>query len=95
MLRALAPSLPGAHIGTLELCANIRAPAHNASLTGYFDSHALFTDILDNPAAYLNGTAPLNTTSCVDACVYQLNEPKTDPGVCTVARGSDADSFVW
>ncbi|KZV77130.1 carbohydrate esterase family 16 protein [Peniophora sp. CONT] len=76
MLKALVPSLPGAHIG-------------------YFDSHALFTDILDNPADYLNGTAPLNTTSCVDACVYQLNEPKTDPGVCTVARGSDADSFVW
>lgn len=31
----------------------------------------------------------------MDACVYQLNEPKTDPAVCTVAHGTDADSFVW
>ncbi|KZV77131.1 carbohydrate esterase family 16 protein [Peniophora sp. CONT] len=75
MLQALAPSLPGAHIGL-------------------FDSHALFTDILDNPGAYLNGTAPYNTTGCVNSCVYQVDEGDETP-VCTFATGSDRDSFVW
>jgi len=60
-----------------------------------FDSHGLFTDILDHPGLYLNGTAPLNTTGAVRSCVYNLNEPTSDQGTCTVANGTDADSFVW
>ncbi|KAF8516085.1 carbohydrate esterase family 16 protein [Gautieria morchelliformis] len=60
-----------------------------------FDSHALFTDILDHPNVYLNGTAPLNTTGAVRSCVYDLNESTSDPGNCTVATGANADSFVW
>ena len=63
--------------------------------TGLFDSHGLFTDILNHPALYLNGTAPLNTTGAVRSCVFNLNESTSDPGDCTLATGSDADSFVW
>ena len=61
---------------------------------GLFDSHALFSDILDRPAAYLNGTAPLNTTGAVDACVYALGGDASTAR-CTVATGSARDSFVW
>ena len=60
---------------------------------GLFDSHALFSDILDRPAAYLNGTAPLNTTGAVDACVYALGGDASTAR-CTVATGSARDSFV-
>jgi len=60
-----------------------------------FDTHALFTDMYDNPQSYLNGTAPLNVTGCVNSCVYALNESTADPGTCTTATGSDADSFLW
>ncbi|KAI0056358.1 GDSL lipase/acylhydrolase [Artomyces pyxidatus] len=62
---------------------------------GLFDSHSLFTNILTHPASYLNGTAPLNTTGAVNACVFQENESLSDPGVCTTATGSAKDSFVW
>ncbi|KAI0036066.1 GDSL lipase/acylhydrolase [Vararia minispora EC-137] len=75
LLRALASTLPGAHVGL-------------------FDSHALFTDILNNPAEYLNGTAPFNTTGCVNSCIFPLGNGSAAP-VCTVAKGSDRDSFVW
>ncbi|KAK0436820.1 carbohydrate esterase family 16 protein [Desarmillaria tabescens] len=50
---------------------------------GIFDSHGLFQDMHDNPAAYLNGTAPLNVT-----------EGGGTP-VCTTAQGTDKDSFLW
>ncbi|KAI0317843.1 GDSL lipase/acylhydrolase [Amylostereum chailletii] len=59
---------------------------------GLFDSHALFTDILDNPSNYLNGTAPLNTTGAINACVFKEN---TTISTCTVTTGTDRDSFVW
>ncbi|VDC02525.1 unnamed protein product [Peniophora sp. CBMAI 1063] len=62
---------------------------------GYFDSHGLFTDILDHPERYLNGTKPYNVTGAAFACVYQVNESLSDPGDCTSNWGSDADSFVW
>lgn len=51
--------------------------------------------MLDHPSVYLNGTAPLNTTGAVKSCVYQLNEPTSDTGICTIAQGSDRDSFIW
>jgi len=47
----------------------------------------------NNPQNYLNGTAPYNVTGCVNSCVYALNNA-TAP-VCTVATGTDADSFLW
>ena len=51
--------------------------------------------MLANPSTYLNGTAPLNTTGCVRSCIYQLNENLTDTGDCTIANGTDRDSFIW
>jgi phospholipase/lecithinase/hemolysin len=76
MLQALAPTLPGAHVGI-------------------FDSHSLFADMYAHPALYLNGTAPLNVTGAVDACVFQLNESTSDNGTCTIATGTAKDSFLW
>ena len=46
-----------------------------------FDVHALMTDIYENPAAYLNGTAPLNVTGYVI-------------GAGDISL-SDRDSFMW
>ena len=63
---------------------------------GYFDSHSLFNDILAHPSAFLNGTlASPNITGAVDACVFQLNESTSGPADCTIAQGSDKDSFMW
>ncbi|KAJ3765584.1 GDSL lipase/acylhydrolase [Lentinula raphanica] len=59
----------------------------------HFDSHSLFQDMLSNPSAYLNGTAPLNVTGCINSCVFQVNEP--DSGVCTLVNGTDRDSYLW
>jgi hypothetical protein len=47
-----------------------------------------------HPALYLNGTAPLNVTGAVQSCVFQLNEPN-GPEDCTIATGTDKDSFLW
>ena len=52
-------------------------------------------DMINRPQLYLNGTAPLNVTGADHACVFQLNENRTDPGVCADAVGSDQDSFLW
>jgi hypothetical protein len=53
----------------------------------------LFTDIMDHPRQYLNGTAPLNVTGAVNACPFAAYG--TQPLYCTVANGTDADSFIW
>jgi len=71
------------------------APTLPEAHIGIFDSYSLFADMYAHPALYLNGTAPLNVTGCVDACVFQLNEAVTDPGVCTIATGTAKDSFLW
>ncbi|KAF5381804.1 hypothetical protein D9615_005588 [Tricholomella constricta] len=73
MLEALAPALPGSHIGL-------------------FDSHALFTDMYEHPATYLNGTAPLNVTGSVDSCVFEENGSSAS---CTKVNGPARDSFLW
>ncbi|KAK0472419.1 hypothetical protein EDD18DRAFT_443542 [Armillaria luteobubalina] len=59
---------------------------------GIFDSHGLFQDMHDNPAAYLNGTAPLNVTGAAVSCVFAEGGGSY---VCTTAYGSDRDSFLW
>lgn len=69
------------------------APTLRGAHIGYFDSYGLFSDIMDHPGQYLNGTAPLNVTGCVNACPYAPYG--TDPEYCTVANGTDVDSFVW
>lgn len=71
------------------------APTLHGAHLGLFDSHALFTDMIQRPQLYLNGTAPLNTTGVIHSCVFQLNENTGDPGVCTDITGSDRDSFLW
>ncbi|KAJ7595525.1 GDSL lipase/acylhydrolase [Mycena floridula] len=71
------------------------APSFPEAHIGLFDSYGLFTDMINNPADYLNGTAPLNTTVPLKSCVYQLNEPTSDTGICTIAQGTDKDSFLW
>ena len=51
--------------------------------------------MFNEPQLFLNGTAPLNVTGAVHACVFQLNESTGDPGACTDATGTDIDSFLW
>ena len=46
----------------------------------------------NHPQLYLNGTAPLNITSCVNACVYKENGTVE---ACTNATGTAVDSFLW
>ncbi len=57
---------------------------------GIFDSHGLFQDIHDNPAAYLNGTAPFNVTGAVLSCVVESSGLQ-----CTTVSGTDRDSYLW
>ncbi|RPD58827.1 hypothetical protein L227DRAFT_612586 [Lentinus tigrinus ALCF2SS1-6] len=78
-----------------ELMLQVLAPTLHDAHIGLFDSHSLFADIFARPQLYLNGTAPLNVTGAVHACVFELNESTTDPGVCTDAVGTDQDSFLW
>ncbi|EGN96374.1 carbohydrate esterase family 16 protein [Serpula lacrymans var. lacrymans S7.3] len=75
----------------LQALAPTLPDAHIAS----FDSHGLFTDMYNHPQNYLNGTAPLNVTGCVNSCIFALNESTGDAGDCTVAEGTDRDSFLW
>lgn len=62
---------------------------------GLFDSYALFTDMIAHPQNYLNGTAPLNVTDAINACIFQVDEPTSGPADCTTATGTDKDSFLW
>lgn len=48
--------------------------------------------MLNNPSAYLNGTAPLDTTGAIKACVFQEGGGGEN---CTIATGTDKDSFLW
>ncbi|EIN06960.1 carbohydrate esterase family 16 protein [Punctularia strigosozonata HHB-11173 SS5] len=78
-----------------KLMIQIMAPSLPGATIGYFDSHALFTDMHDNPSLYLNGTAPLNVTGSIVSCILQVNESTSDPGDCTIAQGTDRDSFLF
>ncbi|KAI0754371.1 GDSL lipase/esterase [Daedaleopsis nitida] len=78
-----------------KLMLQALAPTLHGAHIGLFDSHSLFTDMFNRPQLYLNGTAPLNVTGAVHACVFELNESTSDPGVCTDAVGTDQDSFLW
>ena len=49
----------------------------------------------NNPADYLNGTAPLNVTGAVHSCVFEEGESTSDPGDCTTVEGTDRDSYLW
>ncbi|KAM5530586.1 hypothetical protein V8D89_015745 [Ganoderma adspersum] len=83
----------GNAIARLKL--QLLAPTLSGAHIGFFDSHALFTDIYRNPKVYLNGTAPLNVTGAVHSCIFKQGESVHDTGVCTIAKGTDQDSFLW
>ncbi|KAI0817008.1 hypothetical protein BC628DRAFT_1506727 [Trametes gibbosa] len=78
-----------------ELMLRDLTPKLHGAHVGLFDSHALFMDMISHPQLYLNGTAPLNVTGAVHACVFTEGESTGDPGVCTDAVGTDRDSFLW
>ncbi|KAI0666850.1 hypothetical protein C8Q78DRAFT_426008 [Trametes maxima] len=78
-----------------ELQLKLLAPKLHGAHVGLFDSYALFSDIIEHPKLYLNGTAPLNVTGAVHACVFKEGESTGDAGVCTNAVGTDRDSFLW
>jgi hypothetical protein len=94
-LQALAPTMPGAHIGEGDVLPQSKTTHPQRWEPASFDSYGLFTDIYDHPGNYLNGTAPLNVTGCVNACVYELNKSTSNAVDCTVADGSAQDSFMW
>ncbi|KZT00213.1 carbohydrate esterase family 16 protein [Laetiporus sulphureus 93-53] len=71
------------------------APTLEGAHLGIFDSYGLISDIRAFPQNYLNGTAPLNVTGCINSCIYQLNESTSDTADCTVAEGTARDSFLW
>ncbi|KAJ6540781.1 GDSL lipase/acylhydrolase [Mycena sp. CBHHK59/15] len=77
-----------------QLMLQALVPTLSGAHIALFDSHSLFQDMFDHPALYLNGTAPLNVTGAWDACVAPLGSNGT-PLVCTVANGTDRDSFLW
>lgn len=92
MLRDLSQELPNAHLGESvgthhEICFKA------TFFPGIFDSHSLFSDMLDRPQLYLNGTAPFNTTGCANPCVYPVDGD--GPPVCTLVNSTDVDSYVW
>ena len=62
---------------------------------GFVDSHSLSADMFARPQVYLNGTAPLNVTGAVHSCIFKQGESVHDTGVCTIAKGTDQDSFLW
>ncbi|KAI0703969.1 hypothetical protein C8Q76DRAFT_823416 [Earliella scabrosa] len=78
-----------------KLMLQALAPKLRGAHIGLFDSHSLFTDMINRPQLFLNGTAPLNVTGAAHSCVFELNESTSDPGVCTDAVGTDQDSFLW
>ncbi|KAI1789909.1 hypothetical protein LXA43DRAFT_974023 [Ganoderma leucocontextum] len=54
---------------------------------GFFDSHSLFTDIYRNPR--------FNVTGVVHSCILKDNESTHDTSMCTIAKGTHQDSFLW
>ncbi|KAL0580633.1 hypothetical protein V5O48_001363 [Marasmius crinis-equi] len=69
-------------------------PTLEGSHLAIFDSHSLFQDMIDNPSLYLNGTAPLNTTSAAKSCVFELNNSSNSN--CTIIpEGPERDSYLW
>ncbi|KAI0770406.1 GDSL lipase/esterase [Fomes fomentarius] len=78
-----------------KLMLQALAPKLHGAHLALFDSHSLFTDMINHPQLYLNGTAPLNVTGAVHACVFKEGESTGDTGECTDAVGTDQDSFLW
>ncbi|KAJ0114618.1 acetyl esterase [Diaporthe amygdali] len=63
-----------------EVQISDRYPASSFTI---FDVHSLLSDMWNNPASYLNGTAPVNVTSTITACGAACND------------SSVRDSYLW
>ena len=68
-----------------EMMLQLLAPTMPDAHIGLFNTHGLFTDIINNPKNYLNGTVDLNVESAWLDC--------SRDGGCT--NMSDRDSFLW
>ncbi|RPA75263.1 GDSL lipase/acylhydrolase family protein [Ascobolus immersus RN42] len=68
-----------------------KAPAEVTKWKGaklaVFDSYGLMLDILNRPSAYLNGSAPLDTTGYNNHCTLDWQ--------CKMERPQDKDSYFW
>lgn len=82
--------LSGNEIASLML-ANLPRSLPGATI-GLFNSYALFTDMYNNPANYLNGTDPLNVTFPAQACILNIGGTENN---CTTITGPAADSYLW
>lgn len=89
MLQSLSRELPGAHIGSCP--SSCQCCITHKIRSGLFDSYSFFMDIHDYPQNYLNGTAPLNVTGCINSCIVNEDGSST----CTIIQGTDRDSFLW
>ncbi|KAJ7595520.1 GDSL lipase/acylhydrolase [Mycena floridula] len=76
-----------------KLMLQLLAPQLHGAHIGIFDSHSLFQDMINHPANYLNGTAPLNITGAVNTCVFLEGGAQASP--CVLVNGTDRDSFLW
>ena len=68
-----------------EMMLQLLAPTIPDAHIGLFNAHDLFTDIINNPKNYLNGTVDLNVESA------WLDRSRDD----RCANMSDRDSFMW
>ena len=71
------------------------APQLRGAHVGLFDSYQLFNDIMDSPAAFLNGTVQPNISGSIHSCVFEENADTSGQGVCTTVSGAAADSYLW
>lgn len=70
------------------------APRLSGAHVGIYDTHSMWLDIISNPGAYLNGTAPPNVTGTIKTCVYEIG-PSTDNNCTYVPKGPEWDSYLW
>jgi len=69
-----------------EVLVGKRYPGANFAV---FDTYSLFSDVYHNPAAYLNGSAPLNVTGFEHHC------NTTGADCAYVYDNTSPDSFMW
>ncbi|KAG6856479.1 hypothetical protein H0H87_003947 [Tephrocybe sp. NHM501043] len=79
-----------------KLMLTVLAPTLHGAHIGIFDQHALFSEMYNNPSAYLNGIAPLNVTGTISSCVFKVGQDLGETGDCTtVTDPKEQDSYLW
>jgi phospholipase/lecithinase/hemolysin len=63
---------------------------------GVIDCYALFEDIYQHPATYLNGTDPLSVDTAPAQCEYEVNGGPVG-GACppVITEAARRDSYMW